>query len=245
MKSLLVLALTCFGSMVFATEDSRYYEIKRIHIREVQDLERSAAIDQVIDNLTKGCQPGQQSSTSVIDPIEQPTDPTNPIDLIDVIVEQIINIGKKIWAIVQAGQPVVNAKGDSANALPSGVKCWNELEGWQTPQSRLYQVQYENGFGKIVVDYTFRVSFIHGGSYRGRGRYVTLASIHPAQINVSWGFKLDAAATVPMVINQGSKTDPVAGLQLVMDWQVESPFKTIRSSESFFVNGVGQFQKLN
>lgn len=240
MKYALLLALTCLVSVSHAAPDSRHYEIKKIYIREIQDVQRGAAADQAINNFTQGCEPGLPTDPNIIDPL----DPANPIEIIDVIVDKIINIGKKIWAIVQAGKPVVNVKIDAANALPAGVKCWDELEGWQVPQSKLYQVQYENGFGSIVVNYTFRVLFIHGGSYKGRGQYVTNASVQPAQIDVAWGFKLDAVATVPMVINQGSKTDPIAGLQLVMEWQVESPIKTIRRAENFFVNGLGQFQKL-
>ncbi len=240
MKQALVLALTFFVMVVHAGADPRHYEIKKIYIREIQDLERGAAADQAIDNLTQGCGQGVPTDPNIIDPI----DPTNPIDTIDVIIDKIINLGERIWALVQAGKPVVSARGSSANALPTGVNCWNELEGWQMPQSKLYQVQFENGFGSIVVNYTFRVSFIHGGTYKGKGKYITLASIQPSQIDVGWGFKLDAVATVPIVINQGTVADPVAGMQLTMDWQVESSFKTIRRVENFFVNGVGQFQKL-
>lgn len=242
MKILILAAITCL-MMVAQAADPRHYEITNIQVREIQDTERSI-MTLPADNFTQGCEVAQPTDPNV-GPVD-PKDPgaLNPIDYIDVIVDKIINIGKKIWAIVDAGRPVVNIKVDTANALPAGVRCWDELEGWKAPQSHLYQVDYQNGFGATVVSYGFRVSFISGGSYKGKGQYITLANVTPAGVEVAWGFRLDAVATVPMVFNQGTNVDPVAGMQLVMNWTVQSPLKEIRRAENFFVNGQGQFQKL-
>jgi len=241
---ILILAAVLGVTTVAQAADDRHYQIKKVYVRQVQDTQKSLVARQAIDNFTQGCEAAQPGDPNIGPINPNIPGPQNPIDIIDVIVDKIINIGKKIWAIVDAGRPVVNIKVDTANALPAGVRCWDELEGWNAPQSHLYQVDYENGFGSIVVSYGFRVSFISGGSYKGKGQYITLASVTPANVDVSWGFKLDAVATVPMVFNQGSKQDPLAGMQLVMDWKVESPLTQIRRAENFFVNGKGQFQKL-
>src|SRR4051812_46731541 len=45
----------------------------------------------------------------------------------DLIIDKIINMGKKVWAIVEAGKPVVDVKVDVANALPEGLKSWQQL----------------------------------------------------------------------------------------------------------------------
>lgn len=247
MKFLLLLLVPLFSITLQARETNTkdYYEVKKITIRQLKDTARDYYADQAVGNFTQGCNPQNTPGQINTKPVE--TDPTNPIgaiDIIDVIVDKIINIGKKIWAIVDAGRPVVNVKIDTANALPSGVKCWDELEGWSAPTSRLYEVVYENGFGSAVVTYAYRVSFISGGSFKGQGQYVTLATFQPANLEVSWGFKFDAVASVPMVFNQGTKTNPVAGMQMVMDWTVESPLKQIRQAESYFVNGKGEFKRL-
>ena len=241
--ALLVLATGLLAAKANAAVDPRQYEIKRIVIKEIHDVDHNKFMADKIDNFTEGCK-AQNSTNTTPPPISNNDNPIDPIDAIDVIIDKIINIGKKIWAIVDAGRPVVNVKVDTANALPAGVHCWDELENWQAPTSKLYQVVYENGFGASVVTYAFRVSFISGGSYHGQGKYITLATVQPANIEVSWGFRFDAVATVPMVFNQGTKTDPLAGMQLAMNWKVSSPLQEIQRAENFFVNGQGVLQKL-
>ncbi len=247
LMSLVVLAGLATQAATVESEnkaDKRHYEIKKITIREVKDKSLDFFRDQAVDNFTQGCT--QENTPGLANGNAQTgeLDPIGAVDMIDVIVDKIINIGKKIWAIVEAGRPVVNVKIDTANALPAGVRCWDELEGWNAPTSKLYEVAYENAFGAEVVSYSYRVSFISGGSYKGQGQYVTLATFQPANIRVSWGFKLDATATIPMVFNQGTKANPVAGMQMAMDWKVSSPVTEIRQAESYFVNGKGEFKRL-
>jgi len=244
MKSFIVVLFPALFSTALAQQAdlTRHYQIQEVTVREVPHSQEARLGTMAVDNFTQGC---TAESTSGL--TGQPSDAVDPIaavDMIDVIVDKIINIGKKIWAIVEAGRPVVNIKVDTANALPAGVKCWDELEGWGAPASKVYQVSYKNGFGVSVVSYAFRVSFISGGSYKGQGKYITLATFQPSDIYVAWGFNLDATGTVPMVFNQGSKMDPIAGMQLNMDWKVTSPLTEIRQAESFFVNGQGEFKKL-
>jgi hypothetical protein len=247
MKSFMALVLAAVGLLAttaHAAVDANYYQIKRIVIKELQDSDKAKYMDEKVGNFTEGCNAANTPNVTPIKPDVGNQNPLNPIDYIDVVVDKIINIGKKIWAIVDAGRPVVNVKVDTANALPAGVKCWDELEGWQAPTSKLYQVTYENGFGNPAITYAFRVSFISGGSYKGQGHFLTLATIQPAKIDVSWGFNFDAVATIPMVFNQGSKADPLAGMQLAMNWKIRSVLQELQQAENFFVNGTGTLQKL-
>ncbi len=242
--ALLVATSALFAFKANAAMDARQYQIKKVVIREIQDPNQMQVMSDKLGNFTAGCTAENTPNVAPTPVVSNDPNPANPLDTIDVIVDKIINIGKKIWAIVDAGRPVVNVKMDTANALPAGVRCWDELEGWQAPTSKLYQVSYENGFGADVVSYSFRVSFISGGSYKGQGKYLTLATVQPANIDVSWGFRFDANATVPMVFNQGTKANPVAGMQMAMNWQVTSPLSHIQQAESFFMNGNGDFKKL-
>jgi hypothetical protein len=240
---LIASAISLSAIQAKASADPKHYTIKRVIIREIQDQEKLKWMNSKVDNFTEGCSP--ETTPNVTNPPILPgTNPTNPLDVIDVIVDKIINIGKKIWAIVDAGRPVVNIKVDTANALPAGVTCWDQLEGWKAPTSKLYQVAYENGFGSTVVTYNFRVNFISGGTYKGQGQYITLASVQPALVDVAWGFRLDAVATVPMVFNQGSKADPLAGMQLAMNWKITTPIQETQQAENFFINGAGVLKKL-
>lgn len=162
-----------------------------------------------------------------------------------IVLDQIINFGKKIWAIVEANKPVVNYKTDRADAMPAGIQTWQNLETWNAPQAKVYRATYKNLFGMTVVDFAFRVLFTSGGSYKGKGQYLTHVTIVPANLNVAWGYNFDAQATIPSVVNNGTQAEPVAGMELLMNWTVKTVMKHHQSTMSFFVRGDGQFTNLS
>lgn len=168
------------------------------------------------------------------------------IDQADIVLDKIINLGKKVWNLVDQGKPVVNVKSDIATALPQGAKCWTDLQNWQTPKYKVYSVSYKNGYGVTIVDFTYRVLFLTGGTVNGKGLYVGYASVEPLNINVLWGFHFNVEASVPTVYNMGSKTDPVAGMNLQIKWTVDPilPIQHQEHTQTFFVSGRGEFKVL-
>jgi hypothetical protein len=159
--------------------------------------------------------------------------------------EQIINIGKEIWKIIEAGKPVINTKFDTANALPVGAKCWTDLQGWGSPKYKTYNVQYKNGFDMTVVDFTYRVMYTPGGNINGVGRYITNAQIIPASLTVAWGFDFSVTANIPAVTNIGTSANPVAAMQMNLHWALDSTVTHLESTQSYFITGEGAFQPLN
>jgi hypothetical protein len=170
---------------------------------------------------------------------------TGPLDTIDLITDKITNIGKKLWSMVQAGQPVLNMKTSVATALPQNARCWTDLDGWQMPESRVYEVGFKNGFGAEVVTLSYRVIWLPGGSVKGKGKYVGYASVTPVRVAVYWGFSLDAEVTVPTVFNMGSQTSPIGAMQINVGYRVKSPLTVIDEGQAFAVNGAGRFKMLN
>lgn len=171
-------------------------------------------------------------------------DEASPLEIVDLVVDQIINIGKKIWNVVAAGKPVANFKTDVAYALPRGVKCWTELSNWSAPNARNYQVTYKNKFGVEVIQFTYQLTYTHGGRVGDVGAYITNATILPAHINVAWGFSFDATAEVPSVFNVGSMSQPVGAMQINMMWKVENVLTFEQKTMSYYINGLGDLQKL-
>lgn len=236
-RSLLAMVLGLgMASSAFAT-DKAYYEIKNVKVTDVtEEYARAGLLNVSPTGLNQDCDAADKKIN-----IENPTDPLKDIE---VIVDQIINIGKKIFAIVEAGRPVVNLKIDNANALPKGLTCWSDLAGWNAPQSKVYNVRYQNGFGMNVVDFTYRVLYTAGGSFNGVGKYITNATFQPANVSVAWGFNFNANASIPSVFNTGSKNDPVAGMQMNMEWKVTNVISHEQGAESFYVNGENKMEKL-
>ncbi|KHD89430.1 MAG: hypothetical protein OM95_03440 [Bdellovibrio sp. ArHS] len=237
-RSLVAMALTLGMATSAFAADNAYFEIKKVKVTDV--TEQYAQQVELFAKNANGLNADCNSSQMPLAPKftgDKTLGSVNPLDAVELIVDQIINIGKKIFNVINAGRPVVNINLDTANALPKGLTCWSDLSGWNMPQSKVYNVQYENGFGMTVVDFTYRVTYTAGGSADGIGKYITNATFQPANVSVGWGFQLDATAVIPSVFNTGSKRDPVAGMQMNMEWKVTSPMAHEQSTETYFVSG--------
>lgn len=152
---------------------------------------------------------------------------------------KIVNIGKEIWKIITDNRPVANIITDSASAVPYGTRDWTDLQGWKMPESKVYRVTYKNGFGSTVVDFSFRVMYTHGGNVHGVGHYLSNVTIVPANLNVSWGYRFSAEGTTPNIMNVGTHEDPIAGIQLMLVWSVDTVTQHSEKSAAFFVRGDG------
>lgn len=161
-----------------------------------------------------------------------------------ITLDDIINLGQKIWTIVEKNKPVVNLKIQKADALPNGVKEWMDLECWQIPESRVYRVSYKNGFGMTVVNIAFRVNYTYGGRVNGQGRYLSQVTVLPAQLDVAWGFKVTGEVRIANVTNAGTKAFPVGAIQMDVNWVISTPVKYSESTETFYVRGDGLFKQL-
>jgi hypothetical protein len=179
-------------------------------------------------------------------PLCEPTIRPQGMDSIfdGITLDQIINLGQKIWTIVEKNKPVVNLKIQKADALPNGVKEWTDLECWQVPESRVYRVSYKNGFGMTVVNIAFRVNYTYGGRVNGQGRYLSQVTVLPAQLDVAWGFKVNGEVRVANVTNAGTKAFPVGAIQMDVNWVISTPLKYSESTETFYVRGDGLFKQL-
>jgi hypothetical protein len=169
----------------------------------------------------------------------------NPLDESGIGWGEIVNIGAKIWQIVEANKPVVTVKTPVAYALPRGLNCWADLEHWQTPRIETYEMVYKNGFHMDVVKFRFRLQYTYGGGHGAVGRYLANVTVMPAELNVLWGYTFDANVEVERAINLGSSADPLAGLELNMKWTVKTVVKESQNSMHFFVQGDGAVQTAN
>lgn len=237
-KFIFLVCATAFAINAHAVDknDSKYFQLGKVKVTEVTD--QYPSVEPLTQpGLGEECNENQNPNATGLDKGVPSLNPTDSLDEISIIIDKIINIGKKVWAVVETGRPVVNIKTYTANALPYGLKCWSDLSGWQVPQSKVYRVEYENLYGMGVVDFAYRVTFTAGGSLKGQGKYITNATIMPADLYVSWGYTFNANAEVPSVFNTGSAEQPVAGMQMLMKWSVDTVMTHAESAETYYVGG--------
>lgn len=175
--------------------------------------------------------------------------PTNPLGEVIAVIDSLIALGKKIWPIIEAGRPVINNKLIPAiNILPNlegQNPALNQMSNWSVPKVRSYRVSFKNGWGSEVVGFTYTLFWQYNGDYKGTGKYVTNLKVQASEIYTSWGFNFDATSELIGISNVGSSEEPVASGIIQVAYTVKGLMNEVRSAQSFYVDGVGNFQVLN
>ena len=168
------------------------------------------------------------------------------LGVIQVLLDQVINIGAKLWDIIKLNAPVANVSTSYAVAVPQGITEWNQLAGWKKPKSYTYVFSARNFYGAKVVDVRYKVIFTYGGGYKGKGQYLTGVTMAPSATNVSWGYRFSLSAKVPdsTIVNAGTDTDPIAAMQLNAVWQIATTLKENNGTSVYYIQGDGYFEEL-
>jgi hypothetical protein len=142
-----------------------------------------------------------------------------------IVVDQIVNLGQKVWNVVEKGKPVLESKYTYANALPQGVRSSGELEGWSSLQAKSFRLHAKNGFGITVYDVTYTLAHRYNGSVGGKGRYLDAVTVLPQNVSLMWGYKMNIGANVISTVNIGSKAEPVSGMTLELLIKISTVMK--------------------
>lgn len=176
--------------------------------------------------------------------IAPPADPggADPV----LVLDAIVNIGQRLWAIVEKNKPVVDVRTQYAVAVPSGTANWGQLEGWKPPRGQVYGFLAKNGFGATVIEVRYQVLRTYGGSFKGKGRYLTAVAIEPLLVEVAWGYKFSISVEVPDsgIVNAGTTEDPVAGMLAVLKWRIETPLKDSQGQAVYYMQGDGLYREV-
>lgn len=161
------------------------------------------------------------------------------IDKVDLIVDKVINIGQKIWNVVEKGRPVANFSNSSATALPANALRWDQLTQWNAPRSKIINVVYKNAYGMEVIRFTYRILLLYGGSVNGVGKYIGYASVEPLEMTTAYMYTFNVKASVDTVFNMGTKENPLAGMILNINWTVETVLKKSTMTHTYTLDGLG------
>ncbi|MEF3279388.1 MAG: hypothetical protein K6357_00240 [Elusimicrobiota bacterium] len=163
-----------------------------------------------------------------------------------VSIEKIVNIAEKMWNMVVSNKPAVNVESKYAVALPKGVSDAVELSGWSKPKTYLISFYFENLYGVDVINVSYKVTYVYGGNYNGKGKYLAAVWAIPVSIDAMWGFSFNMSASVPdsTVVNVGSSANPIAALQLKVSWSAKSVLKEVDGTAVYYIQGDGYFEEI-
>lgn len=161
-----------------------------------------------------------------------------------VLLDRIVNLGLKLWKIVEENRPVVDVRSQYANALPQGVPDWSALSGWGRPEATVYALRAKNLYGVTVVNLRYMVQRTKGGSYEGKGRYLHAVSAVPLRVDAAWGYRVALRAEAPSVANVGTSEDPVAGMVLNLTWVIDTVVKHSQGTAVYYLQGDGVYREI-
>jgi hypothetical protein len=171
-----------------------------------------------------------------------------PKDLAGVLVsiEKIVNIASKVWEIVKDNAPAVNIDTKYATAYPEGITSAAQLAGWSRPKTYTYGFYAENLYGSVMIDCKYKFSFTYNGAYKGKGKYLTGVAVIPSKVTAGWGYKFTMTAAVPdsTIANVGTDTDPVAAMQMKLNWKMSTVLKVVEGTSVYYIEAAGFFEEI-
>ncbi len=164
---------------------------------------------------------------SVINQIEMMNTDGARVSADDILKEinEIVNLGEKIWKIIEKNRPVINVKYAYANAVPKGVKGPEELEGFTPMNYRSFRKFGKNWFGSTVFDLTYTLAHRYNGTYQGRGKYLDAVTVLPHKVEALWGYTVNFNVNRVSTANVGSEKAPLASIVMDLDFQVSTVLK--------------------
>jgi hypothetical protein len=160
--------------------------------------------------------------------------------------KDLVALGESVYSLVQHGKPTNVTKYAPISVIPKiGTEPVDifETESWSMPVKRTFVVNFINVYRIKVVKFRYSVLFSYGGTYNGKGAYLTAAQIIPESVDTLFGFDFTATMKLGGVQNQGKRTNPIAGATLLMEYSANSVMKAITRVDTFFITGKGGFKR--
>jgi hypothetical protein len=163
------------------------------------------------------------------------------------IAKELVALGESIYTLVQKGKPHNTTSYAPVSIIPKEGGTYVDIfetENWSSPKRNTYEITYKNLYGMAVVVFRYSVIYSYGGTYKGKGAYITSAIIVPESIKTSFGFDFSATMKLSGLMNHGTKESPVAGAVLAMEYTVETFLQASLTTDSYHITGKGGFKEL-
>lgn len=171
------------------------------------------------------------------------------LDGVLMIVDKLVAIGEKIIPTIEKGRPAVTNKPMQAISVIPRIDAQDpvvhEMGDWSIPVTKHYKIDYSNGVGGAAASFVYSITFQYGGTYGGKGKYLTGVRVAARDIKVNWGFDLDASSQLIQISNVGTTQNVIAGATIEITYTVKNVMRNLTSSVSFHVTGDGRIYKLD
>jgi len=173
-----------------------------------------------------------------------------PIDLertgkVISIAKDMVALGQAVYELVKKGKPSNTTSFAAISVVPKDPTTKEaispfDLEGFSVPEERNFTAIVKNGNNDVVVRFDYQLVYSFGGSYDGKGQYLTNVMIVPKSINTSFGWDFTAIMKLEGIMNHGSKVNPIAGAIVSIKYQMNSWTKSFERNDTIHLTGSGQ-----
>lgn len=161
--------------------------------------------------------------------------------------KEFVALGEAVYELVKKGKPNNVTTYAPVSVVPTNPETKQpvdvfDLEGFGIPTQKKFTAKLTNGAGLVVISFDYMVVYSYGGSYNGKGKWISSASIIPVAVRTSFGWDFNAEMKVSGIMNHGSKADPVAGLILTVKYSMKSWSSAYERNDTIHMTGKGDFK---
>lgn len=252
MKKTLLLMIILASSTVYSKPNlSLKQQISSITVEEVsrEELEaRGLAIPETFTNVNYGTTGGTTggstgSNTTVEDRIYHASG-------IIQVARDIVALGEAVYELVKKGRPTNVTEYAPISVVPRDPTTKEyidpfELEGFSFPVEKNFVTNIKDGTGSSAVTFSYKVLYSYGGSYNGKGRYLTNVIVVPGSVRTSFGWDFNATMKLSGIMNHGTKADPVAGIMITLKYQMNTWSSAFERNDTIHITGNGELKNYN
>lgn len=233
MTSCLLSAGSVFASVSAAERD--FYTIGSVEVKEItkdlfnQEVSKTLSVDNYYNEFNN------------------PIDPIDRAGKVIGVARDLVALGEDIYKLIDKGRPHITTKYAPISVVPKvdgQAVDPMDTEGWaKYPRVQGYEIIYRNLYNIAVVTFRFKVMWAYGGSYNGKGKYISGAQIVP-EADVLWGFDFSATMKLGGVHNTGTRANPIANATLLIEHNVSNILRSTTRVSTIVIDGKGKMEKL-
>jgi hypothetical protein len=159
----------------------------------------------------------------------------------------LVALGEAFYELVKKGRPSNVTEFAPISVVPRDPQTKEyvdpfDLEGFSMPVERSFIAKVKNGSGSEVVNFNYKVIYSYGGSFDGKGKYLTNVMVVPGAVRTSYGWDFNAKMTLSGVMNHGTRANPIAGAMVNIKYQMNSWSAAFERNDTIHVTGAGELK---
>ena len=157
----------------------------------------------------------------------------------------IQNVGKAAWTVIKDGEPSIDIKTATANAVPQ-VSDWQALSGTRGPMTTWMSWQKPVSWpfdDYVFVEFRILLKFDYGATYRGGGAFIPNIFVEVPSCYAGWSWHVDIGLTVHNPTNAGTTQAPIARVPVTISGTVSTYEQTHHVEWGFTLFGSGSWTR--